>query len=345
MQLLALTEGPDHVCCRYRIEAYRAALAVRGWTLQVLPLDRSTFRRTRQLRAAATADAVILQRKLLPLWQLRRLRKTARTLIYDFDDALFCRDSYSEKGPASWKRLAHFWATIHAADAVFAGNRFLLEQAAAYVEPEKVHLLPTCVDPRLYEPAAHDRPAGALRLVWIGQRSTLPCLDRAQQMLTAAAARVPNLELRIVCDTFPQFPGVRVESCRWSTATEAASLADADVGISWLPDDQWSRGKCNLKVFQYMAAGLPIVANPVGMHEPTIRNGVNGFVSSTPDGWADCIERLAGDPSLRRRLGANGRHYVARHFSVQRWADAFADLVVETHGRSADRGAAPVASC
>ena len=151
MQLLALTEGPDHVCCRYRIEAYRAALAVRGWTLDVVPLDRNTFRRHRQLRIAETADAVILQRKLLPLWQLRRLRKATAALIYDFDDALFCRDSYAEKGPASWKRLAHFWATIHAADAVFAGNRFLRDQAAAYVEPEKVHLMPTCVDPRQYD--------------------------------------------------------------------------------------------------------------------------------------------------------------------------------------------------
>src|SRR5690606_26975821 len=106
--------------------------------------------RSTQLRAAAAADVVILQRRLLPLWQLRMLRKAAKVLVYDFDDALFHRDSYNRKGPLSWSRLAHFWATIYAADAVTAGNGYLAEQAAAYIDPQRVRLIPTCVDPQRY---------------------------------------------------------------------------------------------------------------------------------------------------------------------------------------------------
>src|SRR5262245_53245791 len=104
MKVLALTEAPNHVCYRYRIEAFAPALNARGWTLESLPLEPHTFARNAQLRAAAGADVVVLQRRLLPLWQLRILRKAATKLIYDFDDALFCRDSYSRKGPLSWTR-------------------------------------------------------------------------------------------------------------------------------------------------------------------------------------------------------------------------------------------------
>ena len=75
MKVLALTEAPNHVCYRYRIEAFAAALNRRGWTLESLPLEPNTFQRSPQLRAAAGADVVILQRKLLPLWQLRILRR------------------------------------------------------------------------------------------------------------------------------------------------------------------------------------------------------------------------------------------------------------------------------
>jgi glycosyltransferase involved in cell wall biosynthesis len=327
MKVLALTEAPNHVCYRYRIEAFAGALADRGWTLESLPLLPGTFQRNGQLPAAASADVVILQRKLLPLWQVRLLRKYARFLIYDFDDALFHRDSYSRKGPLSWARLAHFWATIYAADAVIAGNDYLREQASAYIDPSRVHLVPTCVDSRLYPIARHHRLEASVKLVWIGQHSTLSCLKLAQPLLAAAAARLPGLELRVICNRFPQLEGISVVPRQWSAASEAFELADADIGISWLPDDPWSLGKCGLKVLQYMAAGLPVVANPVGMNREMVIHGETGYLASTPDEWATAVARLSRDIELRQRLGEAGRDLVRRRFSVEHWAPRFAGLV------------------
>lgn len=327
MKVLALVEGPNHVCYRYRIEAFASALRELGWTLESLPLEAGTWRRNAQLRAASSADVTILQRRLLPLWQVVLLRKSARVLVYDFDDALFHRDSYSRKGPTSWTRLAHFWATIYAADAVVAGNSYLQDQASQYVDPQRVHLIPTCVDPQRYPLAEHRGDATGVRLVWIGQHSTLNCLYQAEPVLAAAARRTPGLQLRVICNRFPQLRGIEVVPRLWSTAGEARELADADIGISWLPDDPWSLGKCGLKVLQYMAAGLPVVANPVGMNREMVRHGVNGFLASTPEQWAASIARLAHDASLRRAMGQAGRRMVQQHYSVQRWAPRFAALI------------------
>ncbi len=327
MKVLALTEGPNHVCYRYRIEAFASALAERGWTLESLPLDPNTFGRNAQLRAAASADVVILQRKLLPVWQLRMLRRAARTLIYDFDDALFHRDSYSRKGPLSWARLAHFWATIYAADAITAGNPYLREQASAYVDPGRVHLMPTCVDPALYPLADHGRSGTQVKLVWIGQHSTLAGLYFAEQALASAAESLPGLELRVICNRFPQLEGVRVVPRQWSQSTETTEVADADIGISWLPDDSWSPGKCGLKVLQYMAAGLPVVANPVGMNREMVIHGETGFLATSPEEWSSAITKLAASPELRNKMGAAGRRLVERKYSVSRWAPEFADIV------------------
>lgn len=327
MKVLAFTEGPNHVCYRYRLEAYAQALADRGWTLESQPLAPNTFERSPQLRAAQSADVVILQRKLLPLWQLRRLRRWSRVLIYDFDDALFCRDSYSRKGPGSWRRLAHFWATIYSADAVTAGNAFLAEQAAQYVGPEKVRLLPTCVSPDLYAPARHVRRHRALRLVWIGQHSTLPCLYLADPLLEAVSARTPGVELRVVCNQFPRLHGVRVVPRQWSQATEAQEIAEADVGVSYLPDDEWSRGKCGLKVLQYMAAGLPVIGNPVGMNCEMIEHGRTGFLCTTAAEWADAAAQLAGNPDLRAAMGSAARRAVEDRYGVARWAPELARLI------------------
>jgi hypothetical protein len=340
VKVLAFSEGPNHVCYRYRIEAFAWALADRGWTLESLPLAPNTFERSPQLRSAQEADVVILQRKLLPLWQLRRLRRYARVLLYDFDDAQYCRDSYSRKSSTSWTRLANFWATIYAADGVIAGNSHLAEQAGAYVGSEKVHLVPTCVAPQTYQTAEHSRRGSGVRLVWIGQHSTLPGLYLANPLLEAAGARTPGLELRVVCNQFPRLHGIQVVPRQWSQAGEAGELADADIGVSFLPDDEWSRGKCGLKVLQYMAAGLPVVANPVGMNCEMVEHGVNGFLARTPEEWAEAIQHLAADPQLRQRMGTAGRKAVEARFSVGGWAPRFAELIERVYWSTV--GTAPI---
>lgn len=325
MKLLAFSEGVDHVCYRYRVAPFAVALADAGWQLLCEPLAKASLARWRQLRRARRADVVLLQRKLLPLWQLRTLRKAADRLVYDFDDALFHRDSYHPKGVESWQRMARFWTTVYAADLVLAGNQFLFDQAAAFVGAEKVRLVPTCVEPRLYSRAQH--PVGnPLRLVWIGQRSTVGSLLAMRTQLQAASMACA-CELRVVSDVFPEIDQVRIVPLTWSSAAETSYLADADVGISWLPDDAWSRGKCGLKVLQYMAAGLPVVANRVGVHPEMIVEGVTGFLADTPEEWAGCLRRLADDASLRAAMGAAARRRVELEYSVARWQAPFAAAI------------------
>jgi glycosyltransferase involved in cell wall biosynthesis len=76
-------------------------------------------------------------------------------------------------------------------------------------------------------------------------------------------------------------------------------------------------------VLQFMAAGLPVIANPVGANREMVVPGETGFLASTPDEWAVAIQRLAVDPELRARMGAAGRRRVEREYSVARWSEDF----------------------
>ncbi|NUQ63515.1 MAG: glycosyltransferase family 4 protein [Pirellulales bacterium] len=337
MKALALVGGPDHVCYRYRIEAFAWALAERELMLQAATISPNVWRRVGQFRRARHFDLVVLQRKLLPFWQLRMLRRASRCLIYDVDDAVYQRDSTSRKPAASWQRMIHYWATVYSADAVIAGNEFLRRRTMAYIAPDRLFTIPTCVEPKQYTLVTHRRTGGASRLVWIGQRSTLPSLNLCSSHLAAAEKALPGLELRVICDAWPQLPAVRIVPCRWSAPTEAADLSEGDIGINWLPDDEWSRGKCGLKVLQYMAAGLPVVANPVGMNCEMVLHGRTGFLASTPSQWAEAIARLASDPGLRQRMGVCGRRLVEQRFSVDRWGSEFARVVRSVVDRTAGR--------
>ena len=327
MKVLALIERPQHVCYRYRIEAYASALFERGLQLEAIPLRQGGTPRLFRLPTIADADVVILQRKLLPRYQLQLVRHFAKKLVYDMDDAVFQRDSFQRKGPKSYRRERRFRATVCAADALIVGNEYLRRCAAQIDSGKDIHVVPTTVQPQYYRPKRHHRVGANVRLAWIGSKSTLPGLKLAEQHLWTVSERLRGLNLRLVCDRTIDLPGVNVVLRPWAQATEASELAHADIGISWLSDDSWSRGKCGLKVLQYMAAGLPVVANRVGMNRHMVVHGETGFLADTPDEWAEAIARLASDPGLRSRMGAAGRRIVEQNFAVDTWGPRFARII------------------
>jgi glycosyltransferase involved in cell wall biosynthesis len=383
VRLVALVESPDHVCCRYRLRAFRERLAAAGHTLDFAPLPESWFARAAVGRGLASADAVILQRKLLPAWVVARLRRRVPRLIFDFDDAVWLRDSYSPKGFDDPKRAARFRATVSACDLVVAGNEHLAAEARRWTNPDRVVVIPTCVDVAKYPlgsglvastspPALRGRgrreaagegvetstlgaaPApspgveatptsppqsrgrgesNALQLVWVGSSSTLRGLERFTPTLSAIGRAVPGTRLKLVCDRFLDVPDLPVDRCVWDEATEARDVAAADVGIGWVPDDPWSRGKCGLKVLQYHAAGLPVVANPVGVQREFVRDA--GFLATSTEEWVAAIRRLA-DPELRKRHGDAGRRRVEAAYSVEagarRWVAALEKLAARKAG-------------
>jgi glycosyltransferase involved in cell wall biosynthesis len=335
---VALVESPDHVCCRYRLAAFRPHLEAAGHSLDLRPWPRRWWSRVRLGRTLRGADVVILQRKLLPVWLLYLLRCAAPRLVFDFDDAVFLRDSYSPKGLHSAARLHRFMATVETADAVVAGNGYLADEARRWAAaPGRVHLVPTCVEPSRYTPARH--PGAGAELIWVGSSSTLRGLEAVRPLLEQVGREVPGARLKLVSDRFLRLDHLPVVECPWSEAGEAADIAAADVGISWVPDDQWSRGKCGLKVLQYMAAGLPVVANPVGVQAEMVRPGETGFLARTAAEWVEALRRLAADAELRRRLGAAGRRRVEAEFSVEtgaaRWVGLLDGLRRPTSGKGA----------
>lgn len=330
MKVRAIVQQLDDPCYRYRVTAFAPALQRAGCSLEVSPLPRGIAARLLMFARLGRYDAVLLQRRLMPRWQARLLRCAARRLVFDFDDAIFRRDSYDPRGPRSPSLERRFAAVVAASDTVVAGNAFLAARAAgAGASSGSVVVIPDCVDPLRYTPCLHGpRDDGLSDLVWIGSSSTLRGLERQRGLWAALALDMPGLRLRIISDRFPEFGPLPVVAVPWKESTEAAELASGHIGISWMPDDDWSRGKCGLKILQYMAAGLPVVANPVGIHMTLVEHGVNGFLAGTQNEWIDAVGRLRTDADLRRRMGSAGRRVVRTRYSVSNYEAAFAGAVM-----------------
>jgi glycosyltransferase involved in cell wall biosynthesis len=69
-----------------------------------------------------------------------------------------------------------------------------------------------------------------------------------------------------------------------------------------------------LKVYEYMAAGLPIVASRIGQLEELLDSGDCGVLCAPgdPAALAEALAALRRDPARRRRLGEMARAKVRR---------------------------------
>ena len=325
-KVLFLSKGNGASSTRYRALQYFNLLKNDGYEAEHKTVSGGVFAFARALKQAMIADIVVVIRKTFPYPMLWLLRRFSRRLVFDFDDAIFCNTD----GTPSPTRMQRFAAIVGVCDHVLAGNGFL--QQSALMFNKSVTLLPTSLEVDRYRVDV-DKPDDSIDLVWIGSSSTRKYLVEAFPALRIAAENIPGLRLKIVADF--DYPDVSLKTLpvSWAANTEAIELASSHIGIAPMRDDDWSRGKCALKVLQYMAAGLPVVSSGCGANAEVIDDGVSGFLVLDDQAWVKRIIELAGDATLRNRMGGVGREKALAEYDTlavfQRMCSVFNSLLLD----------------
>lgn len=86
--------------------------------------------------------------------------------------------------------------------------------------------------------------------------------------------------------------------------------------VTLLPTASY-RDALPVKMFEYMAAGIPVIASDFPRWRAIVDASECGLCvdPGDPAAIAAAIDRLAGDPELARRLGANGRRAVEQRYN------------------------------
>jgi glycosyltransferase involved in cell wall biosynthesis len=299
VDLLIVTNNPERASFRQRIGAYLNFFHDNDINCEVAKLPAGSLARRKLFKQATDFDGLFLHKKRLNSLDAFWVSRYARKVIYDFDDAVM----YSDKNPdsPSRKRQKSFHRTVELVDMVIAGNSYLAEHVRK--SNTSVNVLPTGLDTHTYKPKV-DLKNNNLHLVWIGSESTLGYLAELKPALEEIGSRFDNVVLRIICDAFFDLDNLEVEKCLWSLKKEVVDLETSDIGLAPLPDNRFTRGKCGFKILQYAAAGLPVVASPVGAN--------TGFLVTDTRQWVDRITELIENPNLRKRMGREGLAYAEK---------------------------------
>jgi glycosyltransferase involved in cell wall biosynthesis len=284
---------------------------------QALSYRRARFvmriNRLKDLLDSRTSDVVFVNRDFAgegPVFQ-KVFRPMVEKAVFDFDDAIFIG---KREHNVRWMCKQAQWVT--------PGNEYLANYARKYTD--RVTVIPTVIDTNSFQPRVYGQSAsgyGPVRVGWSGSDQSIGAtLVPNLRMLRELQKRV-DFELVVISNSKPELP---VSDLRWSfrswrESDESQMGSFFDIGIMPLVDDAFQKGKCALKLLQYMAAGLPTVASPVGVNTDVVQPGITGLLASTDAEWHRSLEWLIKDAQAREAMGMEGRKRCQAEYSIHRW--------------------------
>lgn len=280
------------------------------------------------LAGSSAYDLMWIEKELfpwLPAWFESLLSLFRVPYVVDYDDAVYHR---YDLHPASIVR--HLLGrkidrVMRHAKLVIVGNDTLAERARQ-AGALKVEVLPSVVDVESYK--TREAVSGPpFRIGWIGSPVTAPYLSGVGEALTKLSQEMELHITLIGAGEIAPFKNIPTTLQSWNEGLERSIGEMFDVGIMPLIDGPFERGKCGYKLVQYMAAGLPVIASPVGINNQIVHPGENGFLAASTAEWLDAFRKLGSNPELRLKMGQSGRQQAEQLYNLSVTAPRLLDLL------------------
>jgi glycosyltransferase involved in cell wall biosynthesis len=203
---------------------------------------------------------------------------------------------------------------------------------------------PEVASPDRIAPADDARLRGKRVLVYLGALDREPGISVLLEMLSILKQQFPDVLLVLVGHARD-----KVQDRFFRRRADELGVADAIVWTGWLPmREGWRYVRaaeiglspfprhplldCGspTKVVEYLALGIPVVANDNPDQERVLRDGGGGLcVPLTGRDFAQAVSRLLTDEPLRRAMASSGQRYVRASRSYLTLAKLVADKYAE----------------
>jgi len=240
-----------------------------------------------------------------------------------------------------WIAIARWWESFlyrHADRLIVNSPGFIDHLVARGADPARIVPIPNGVDPAMFDPRADGgdfRLRHGLEGKFVALYAGAHGLSNDLTVVLQAAERLmdePQIAVVLVGDGREK-PALMEEARRRGLsnvhflpaqpkAAMAPVLAAADCGIAILKAIPAYRTTYPNKVFDYMAAGRPVVLAIDGPVREVVEAAGGGLAVPPGDAaaLAEAVRRLAQDRDQARVMGRRGREHVVAHFARARLA-------------------------
>ena len=266
---------------------------------------------------------------------------TPKVLFTHNVEATIWRRHYEVASNMIWKAISwQEWRKMEAAerrylrlaDRVLAVSETDRDAFAAFLNAEKLTVIPTGVDIEYFQPLAGEETANSL--VFTGSMDWLPNQDAIFYFADAILPLIREHSPEVFLDVVGRNPSRKLQA-----------LAESEKSIrltGWVDDIRPFLGRgsvcivplrigggTRLKIFEAMAMGKAVVSTSVGAEGLAVRSGENIILADTPNDFAQAVISLLRDPRRRQQLGAAARTLVQENYSWTMVANDFASTLQE----------------
>jgi glycosyltransferase involved in cell wall biosynthesis len=263
-------------------------------------------------------------------------RELERPLILELNSPLAVEQTtYRATGLGGLAAQAERW-TLARADAVLAVSDLLRVYAISLgADPDRVHVVPNGVDTERFHPGESDPEMGKRWglgdgpvLGFVGGLRPWHGVKVLPAVLERLAPNHPGLKLAIVGDGPLRGDlerDVRERGLADNTVftgslphEEIAPLIRRfDVALAPYPRPDHDFYFSPLKLFEYMACGVPVVAAGLGQIEEVVRDGETGLLYPPDElnALVEACEHLLSDPDLGLRIGSAAAKEIRNHYT------------------------------
>jgi len=316
-------------CDHYRVVQKCAQLEHGGWTVELFRQDEADRCRPSLDRAAAV---IFYRVAAIPgvLHAILYARALGLPTFYEIDDLLFEPGAYPDPFESFEGQITEqdyvglqygvplFRYALRLCDAGIASTPALAEAMRPHLRTGTCHVLRNGFDRRNDPFLARPATAFATGPVTVFYGSGTKAHNRDFTILVAPAlleilARHPDVRIVIAgyLHLDPRFAPFadRVRQLGFCADVTAywEVLSGADINLAVLVRGPMADAKSEIKWLEAAMCGVPSIVSGTRTYRELLTDGDDALLADTPEDWLAALDRLIGDPRLRRAIGARAR--------------------------------------
>lgn len=208
------------------------------------------------------------------------------------------------------------------ADGLICSTKPLAEYYKAY--NKNVYVVPNTIDPEIWKVPIKKNETDKVKIGWV----TGPCHEQDIPIVFPALKEIlkkyPHVEFTHIGWKSPEFDRLKGQQKMifgtngYKAFPKFLAGLGMDILIAPLLDDEFNKGKSNIKWMEGAMCEVPMVCSHVYPYAKSVTNGKDGYLAKTTADWIKYLSILIESKEKRERIGKEAKKTVLKKYNVSK---------------------------